>query len=169
MADLVVYEKPTCTTCRRLFALLAERGIDADRVDYHVTGLTEPEIRDLLAKADLGPRDVLRTREPAYAEHVAGRELSDDELIALMAEHPSSSSVRSSSAASAPCSPGQSSGCSSCCEAGRRLRRRGGLDRHRVRRGRRRGDHDDDVEVDAAGRCERRDDGGRRAPHRRPA
>ena len=33
MADLVVYEKPTCTTCRRLSALLAERGIDAERLD----------------------------------------------------------------------------------------------------------------------------------------
>ena len=87
MADLVVYEKPTCTTCRKLFALLAER-IDAERVDYHVTGLTEPEIRDLLAKAGAGPRDVLRTREPAYTEHVAGRDLSDDELITVMARHP---------------------------------------------------------------------------------
>jgi arsenate reductase len=88
MADLIVYEKPTCTTCRKLSALLAERGIDAERVDYHVTGLTEAEIRDLLDKAQTGPRDVLRAREPAYAEHVAGRDLSDDELIALMAEHP---------------------------------------------------------------------------------
>jgi arsenate reductase len=88
MADLVVYEKPTCTTCRKLFALLAERGIDAERIDYQVKGLTEAEIRDLLAKANAGPRDVLRTGEPAYAEHVAGRDLSDDELIALMAEHP---------------------------------------------------------------------------------
>src|SRR3954453_6465756 len=88
MADLIVYEKPTCTTCRKLNALLAERGIEAERVDYHVTGLTEAEIRDLLAKANAGPRDVLRTREPAYAEHVAGRDLADDELIALMAEHP---------------------------------------------------------------------------------
>jgi arsenate reductase len=88
MADLIVYEKPTCTTCRKLFALLTERGIDAERIDYHVTGLTEDEIRDLLAKAGAGPRDVLRAREPAYAEHVAGRNLTDDELIALMAEHP---------------------------------------------------------------------------------
>jgi arsenate reductase (glutaredoxin) len=88
MADLIVYEKPTCTTCRKLNALLAERGIDAERVDYHVMGLTEAEIRDLLGKAGAGPRDVLRAREPAYAEHVAGRDLSDDELIALMAEHP---------------------------------------------------------------------------------
>ena len=88
MADLVVYEKPSCTTCRTLFALLTERGIDAERIDYHVTGLTEAEIRDLLAKAGAGPRAVLRTREPAYDEHVAGRDLSDDELVALMAEHP---------------------------------------------------------------------------------
>jgi arsenate reductase len=88
MADLIVYEKPTCTTCRKLSALLAERGIDAERVDYHVTGLSEPEIRDLLAKARVGPREVLRTREPAHAEHVAGRDLSDDELIAVMAQHP---------------------------------------------------------------------------------
>jgi arsenate reductase len=88
MAELTVYEKPTCTTCRALFELLAERGIEADRIDYHVTGLTEPEIRDLLAKAGAGPRDVLRAREPAYAEHVGGRNLDDDEIIALMVEHP---------------------------------------------------------------------------------
>jgi arsenate reductase len=88
MAELTVYEKPTCTTCRALFALLSERGIDAERVDYHVTGLTEAQIRDLLAKADAAPLDFVRAREPLYAELVAGRNLSDDELIALMAEHP---------------------------------------------------------------------------------
>jgi arsenate reductase (glutaredoxin) len=88
MAELLVYEKPTCTTCRKLSALLAERGIDADRIDYHVTGFTEAEIRDLLRKIGAGPRDVLRTRDPAHAEHVAGRDPTDDELIALMAAHP---------------------------------------------------------------------------------
>lgn len=59
MPDLTVYEKPTCTTCRNLSALLAERGIEPARVNYHVTGLTEAEIRDLLAKAGAAPRDVL--------------------------------------------------------------------------------------------------------------
>jgi arsenate reductase (glutaredoxin) len=88
MTDLTIYEKRTCSTCRSLSALLAERGIEAERIDYHVTRLTEAEIRDLLAKANAGPREVLRAREPAYAEHVAGRNLSDDELIALMSRHP---------------------------------------------------------------------------------
>jgi arsenate reductase len=36
---LTVYEKPTCTTCRNLRALLTERGISFETVDYHRTGL----------------------------------------------------------------------------------------------------------------------------------
>jgi arsenate reductase-like glutaredoxin family protein len=41
---VTVYEKRTCTTCRRLHELLTERGIDFDTVQYHVEGLTEPEL-----------------------------------------------------------------------------------------------------------------------------
>lgn len=89
MSDLVVYEKRTCTTCRTLAALLAERGIDFDRVEYHVEGLPEAKLRDLLRKAGLRPGDVLRRREPLVAELGLDEELPpDDELIALMAEHP---------------------------------------------------------------------------------
>lgn len=88
-ALLTVYEKPTCTTCRRLAALLEERGIDFERVNYHVDPLSEEEIRELLAKAGARPRDVLRTREPIVAELGLGElDVSDDRLIALMAEHP---------------------------------------------------------------------------------
>ena len=84
MPDLVIYEKPTCTTCRTLSTLLAERGIDAERIDYHVLGLTEEEVREIVRKAGVPPRDLLRTREPVYAElGLAERDdVSDDELIA---------------------------------------------------------------------------------------
>ena len=86
---LTVYEKPTCTTCRNLATLLTERGIDFDRVNYHVEPLPEERIRELLGKAGIGPRDALRTREPAYAELALGeRDVGDDELIALMAARP---------------------------------------------------------------------------------
>ncbi len=90
MAHWTVYEVSTCSTCQRLSALLAEQGIEYDGVEYHETGLTEGEIRDLLAKAELGPRDVLRTREPLVAELglLEGGGVSDDELIALMARNP---------------------------------------------------------------------------------
>lgn len=89
MPDLTIYEKPTCTTCRKLNALLGERGIDAERIDYHVLGLTEDEVREIVRKAGVPARELLRTREPVYAElGLAERDPSDDELVALMAEHP---------------------------------------------------------------------------------
>ena len=88
MSDLTVYEKPTCTTCRNLVALLEQRGIDFERVNYHVDPLPESKIRDLVRKTGGPAADLLRKREPAYKEHVEGRDLSDDERIARMAEHP---------------------------------------------------------------------------------
>ena len=88
MSDLTVYEKPTCTTCRNLAALLEQRGIDFARVNYHVEPLSEGKIRELVEKTGAPAAELLRKRDPAYKEHVEGRDLSDDELIALMAAHP---------------------------------------------------------------------------------
>jgi arsenate reductase (glutaredoxin) len=86
---LKVYEKRTCTTCRKLAALLEERGIDFDRVDFHVEPLSADELRELVRKAGVPARDLFRTTEPVYEElGLADREVDDDEAIALMAEHP---------------------------------------------------------------------------------
>jgi len=89
MADITVYEKRSCSTCRTLFTLLTERGIDFERVEYHVEGLDEPKIRELLAKAGISAREALREREPLVVQLGLAREdISDDELVPLMAEHP---------------------------------------------------------------------------------
>ena len=82
---VTVYEKRTCTTCRRLATLLAERGIDFDRVEYHVDGLTEPQLRDLLAKAHITAAEALRAREPGAREL---READEDTIIAAMVQRP---------------------------------------------------------------------------------
>lgn len=85
MERLTVYEKPACTTCRNLHALLADRGVEFETVDYHVEPLSEEQIRALLAKAGIGPREALRRRESLAARYA---EATDDELFAAMAEHP---------------------------------------------------------------------------------
>jgi arsenate reductase len=88
VSRITIYEKPTCTTCRNLVSFLEERGIDFERVNYHVDPLPEAKIRELVRKTGGSAADLLRKREPAYKEHVEGRDLSEDEVIALMAEHP---------------------------------------------------------------------------------
>lgn len=82
---LIVYEKPTCTTCRSLAKLLREEGIDYEAVEYHVLGLTEAEVRDLLSKAGITAAEALRMREPSAKELKAA---SEDEIIAAMVENP---------------------------------------------------------------------------------
>src|SRR5439155_20295625 len=82
---VTVFEKRTCTTCRQLHDLLSERGVEAERVEYHVEGIGEGRLRELLAKGGLRPADVLRRREPLVAELGLDGELpSDDELVRLM-------------------------------------------------------------------------------------
>jgi arsenate reductase len=89
MSTITVYEKPTCTTCRNLYALLSERAVDFESVDYHVTGIEEPELRQLLRKLGTGPREILRRREPMVKElALDDPEVSDEQLIAQMVAHP---------------------------------------------------------------------------------
>lgn len=83
--SVVVYEKRTCTTCRKLAALLAERGIDVETVEYHVEGLTEDEVRGLLTKAGIPARDALRLREEGARELLDAPEA---EIVAAMAARP---------------------------------------------------------------------------------
>lgn len=69
--------------------LLAEEGIDFERVDYFIEAFDEATLRRLLRKAGLGARDILRTRDPAYADlGLADEAVSDDVIIAAMVEHP---------------------------------------------------------------------------------
>jgi arsenate reductase (glutaredoxin) len=86
---LTIYEKPTCTTCRKLRALLTQRGVDFESIDYHLTGVKEGELREQLHKLGTSPREILRMREPLVKDLGLGEPgVSDDQLIAQMVAHP---------------------------------------------------------------------------------
>lgn len=83
--ELTVYEKPTCTTCRRLAILLSERGVEFERVNYILEPLGEVQLRALLAKLGVRPREVVRTKEPGACDVP----LDDDEAtLKALVEHP---------------------------------------------------------------------------------
>jgi len=86
---IVVYQKPTCTTCRQVYAALKESGVDFDAVDYYTDPIPKTKLKELLKKMGIKARDLLRTKEPIYKTlKIADRELSDAEIIDLMVEHP---------------------------------------------------------------------------------
>ena len=90
MSDkITVYEKPTCSTCRNMIKLLRESGVSFEKINYYNEPLSRKKLTELLRKANLKPRDVLRKGEAAYKElGLSEDKFSDSELIALMIEHP---------------------------------------------------------------------------------
>jgi arsenate reductase (glutaredoxin) len=86
---IVIYQKPTCTTCRSVYAALKESGVDFDAVDYYVDPIPRAKLTELLRKMKMRPADLLRTREPIYKTlKIAERQLTDDQIVDLMIEHP---------------------------------------------------------------------------------
>ena len=84
-----IYHNPRCSKSRQTLALLEERGISPRVVDYLKTPPSPAELKAILKKLGLRPRDLMRKGEPRYAElGLKDRDLDDDALIALMVANP---------------------------------------------------------------------------------
>jgi arsenate reductase (glutaredoxin) len=69
--------------------LLRESGVAFEKVNYYLEPLSEKKLRELVKKMGISPRDLLRTGESIYRElGLAKKDLSDNEIISLMAKHP---------------------------------------------------------------------------------
>ena len=87
--SIVIYQKPTCTTCRQVHAMLKDSGVDFNAVDYYVDPIPKPRLLELLKKMQIAPRQLLRTKETIYKTLRLGeRDLTDEQIIDLMVEHP---------------------------------------------------------------------------------
>lgn len=68
--------------------MLDEKGIEYRYRDYVKDPLGEAEIRDVLGRLGLRPRDVLRAKDAAFQTLGLTGEETDDALVAAMARHP---------------------------------------------------------------------------------
>jgi arsenate reductase len=69
--------------------LLRASGVAFEKVNYYTAPLSKKKLTELIRKMKIKPRDLMRTSEAIYKELGLGKsELSDDQLIALMVEHP---------------------------------------------------------------------------------
>jgi arsenate reductase len=86
---IVIYQKPTCSTCRSVYAALEESGVDFDAVDYYVDPIPKNRLTELLRKMNMRAADLLRTKEPIYKTLKLGESaLTDDEIVDLMVRYP---------------------------------------------------------------------------------
>ena len=89
MSQITVYQKPTCTTCRQVYAALKESGIDFNAVNYYLEPIPKTKLKELIKKMGISAKELLRTKEPVYQElKLSEKSLSDDQIIDLMVRHP---------------------------------------------------------------------------------
>lgn len=85
MEKIVVYEKPTCTTCRKTVKLLNENGYEFDRINYYIKPFTKNKLKTLLKKMNMKPSELLRKNDKDYKElDIKNKQYTETELLELM-------------------------------------------------------------------------------------
>ena len=87
--DVVVYHNPACGTSRNTLAMIRNAGVEPHVVEYLKTPPSRALIRQMLARAGLPVRAVLREKGTPYAELGLGDPaLTDAQLLDAVAAHP---------------------------------------------------------------------------------
>ncbi|MBK3405258.1 arsenate reductase (glutaredoxin) [Methylorubrum populi] len=87
--DVVIYHNPACGTSRNALAMIRNTGIEPHVVEYLKTPPTRALLRQLIERAGISVRDLLREKGTPYAElGLSDPSLTDDQLLDAMMEHP---------------------------------------------------------------------------------
>jgi arsenate reductase len=86
---VAIYHNPRCSKSRATLELLEAQGVKPKVIEYLKTPPSAAELKAILKKLGLSPRDLVRNGEALYAElGLKDRQLSDDQLITLMVANP---------------------------------------------------------------------------------
>ncbi|NJO67677.1 MAG: arsenate reductase (glutaredoxin) [Rhodospirillales bacterium] len=84
-----IYHNPKCGTSRNVLAMIRNAGEEPEVIEYLKTPPTRDELADLIGRAGITPRELLRRKGTPYDElGLDDPKFSDDELIDLMIQHP---------------------------------------------------------------------------------
>lgn len=83
-----IYHNPRCTKSRETLALLEERGIEPEVVEYLKTPPSASEVKALAKKLGLSPHALVRSKEEAYKRLGLSKSSSLDEIANAIAEEP---------------------------------------------------------------------------------
>ena len=87
--DIVIYHNPKCGTSRNTLAMIRNAGIEPHVVEYLKTPPARELLVELIARAGMAPRALLRDKQAEFAElGLADPALSDDALVDAMVAHP---------------------------------------------------------------------------------
>lgn len=87
--EIKIYHNPDCGTSRNTLALIRNTGVEPQVIEYLKTPPSREDLKDLISRAGLTIREVLRNKGALYDElGLASPTLTDDDLLDAMMAHP---------------------------------------------------------------------------------
>jgi arsenate reductase len=87
--DVIIYHSPDCETSRNTLALIRNAGVEPHVIEYLKTPPSRVLLRQLIERAGLSVRALLRQKGTPYAEiGLDDPALSDNALLDAMMAHP---------------------------------------------------------------------------------
>ena len=84
---VTIYHNPRCNTSRKTLALLREKRVETEVVEYLKTPYTAAQLKHLLGQLNM-PASALVRKKEAAAAGIDPKSLPEEELIAAMVENP---------------------------------------------------------------------------------
>ena len=89
MTDIIIYHNPACGTSRNTLALIRNAGIEPHVIEYLKTPPSCALLEQLIERAGISPRELLREKGTPYAElGLDDESLTDRALVDAMMAHP---------------------------------------------------------------------------------
>lgn len=89
MTDIIIYHNPECGTSRNALAMIRNAGIEPHIVEYLKTPPARGLLENLIERAGISARALLREKGTPYAElGLDDARLTDAQLIDAMIAHP---------------------------------------------------------------------------------
>jgi arsenate reductase len=89
MSNFIIYHNPRCSKSRQTLALLNEKDCEPKIFLYLEEELTTEDLKEVLQKLNMEPRDLLRKGEEEYRKNnLSDDRLNNEDLIKFMIKHP---------------------------------------------------------------------------------
>ena len=83
-----IYHNPRCSKSRQTLAILNEKKIKFEIVEYLKHSLRKSELKAIITKLEINPIELVRKNESIWKENYKDKNLSDEEIIHAMINFP---------------------------------------------------------------------------------
>jgi arsenate reductase len=83
-----LYHNPRCSKSREGLAILRDRNLNFEIVEYLKVPLTKEELSNIIKKLNIAPIDLVRKNERIWKENFKDQKLDNEQVLDALVEHP---------------------------------------------------------------------------------